>query len=375
MKPMRVGIIGAGNISSIYCENLKKFPSTELVGIADLLPAAAQAQAEKYEIKAFTVDELISSDEVDLIINLTIPAVHGQVALQVLNAGKHVHNEKPLAPNREEAREMLRIAKEKGLTIGCAPDTFLGAAHQHVRKLIESGIIGPVVGVHGYMTSRGVESWHPNPEFFYKPGAGPMLDMGPYYLTAMVNMFGPIRRVASITNITYPERTVTSEPKKGTVIKVETPTHFGTTVQFHSGVVGQLTMSFDTHGFEGQPCIVVYGGDGTMIVPDPNSFDGWDGRPETGNIIVRKNGESEIIRSIEPFKTNSRGLGVLDTVHAIAEGRPNRASGDLAFHVLDAMLASIESSEQDRFINLETKPDQPSLIGDAEFPAERELMG
>jgi predicted dehydrogenase len=197
--------MGAGNAEGITAAIRSQLQAEAPADVAALQPAlaaaAAQAQAEKYEIKAFTVDEMIGSDEIDLVINLTIPAVHGQVALQVLNAGKHVHNEKPLAPNREEAREMLRIAKEKGLTIGCAPDTFLGAAHQHVRKLIESGIIGPVVGVHGYMTSRGVESWHPNPEFFYKPGAGPMLDMGPYYLTAMVNMFGPICRVASITNI------------------------------------------------------------------------------------------------------------------------------------------------------------------------------
>lgn len=374
MNSLRVGIVGAGNISAIYCENLAKFPSTELVAISDLDTDRAKAQAEKYGIQAMSVDELIDSPNIDLVLNITIPKAHGEIALRSLEAGKHVYNEKPLAICREDCQKMLALASSKGLRVGCAPDTFLGAAHQRVRKLIDDGVIGVPVAVHGYMTSRGVESWHPNPEFFYKPGAGPMLDMGPYYLTAFVNMFGPIERLAAMTRTTFPERTITSEPFKGQVIKVETPTTFITALQFESGVVGQLTTSFDTYSFPSQPNIVVYGSDGTMVVPDPNSFNGWN--EASAKIIVRRpNGDEDIYISDSPFKANSRGLGILDMAHAISEGRDHRASGALAYHVLDAMLSSIDSSEENRFITPAKLAGRPAMIGDEEFPEERTLMG
>lgn len=374
MNSLRVGIIGAGNISGIYCDNLTKFPSTELVAIADIDEARAKAQAEKHGIRSLSVDELIASSDVDLILNITIPKVHGEVAIKALQAGKHVYNEKPLAICREDCQTMLALAEEKGLRVGCAPDTFLGAAHQRVRKLLDDGAIGVPVAVHGYMTSRGVESWHPNPEFFYKPGAGPMLDMGPYYLTAFVNMFGPIQRLASMTRTTFAERTITSEPLKGGIIKVETPTTFVTALQFEGGVVGQLTTTFDSHSFPGQPNIVVYGSEGTMVVPDPNSFNGWN--EASSKITIRRgNGDEELFISDLPFKDNSRGLGILDIAHAIEEGRDHRASGALAFHVLDTMLAAIESSDESRFITPSTQPARPAVIGENEFLAERELMG
>lgn len=374
MNPLRVGIVGAGNISSIYCENLSKFPSTQLVAIADLNPAPAQAQAEKYGIESRSVDALIDSSDIDLILNITIPAAHGSVGLRALKAGKHVYNEKPLAVSKAEAQEMLTLANGTGLRVGCAPDTFLGAVHQTVRHLIDDGAIGVPVAVHGFMTSRGVESWHPNPEFFYKPGAGPMLDMGPYYLTAFINMFGPIQRLASLTRTTFPERTITSEPLKGQVITVETPTTFVSALQFASGVVGQLTTSFDTYGFINQPNIIVYGSEGTMHVPDPNSFNGWN--EESSKIHITRGGENQEVKVSDlPFKNNSRGLGILDMAHAIAEGRNHRASGELAFHVLDAMLSSIDSGAEGRFIDLETQPVQPSAIKSDEFAEERTLMG
>ncbi|MBI1331919.1 MAG: gfo/Idh/MocA family oxidoreductase [Armatimonadetes bacterium] len=374
MSPLRVGIVGAGNISAIYCENLSKFPSIDLVAISDLDEPRAQTQAEKYDIEARSVDALLGASDIDLVLNITIPKAHGEVALAALSAGKHVYNEKPLAIHRDVCEQMLAVAGQKGLRVGCAPDTFLGAGHQRVRKLIDDGAIGVPVAVHGFMTSRGVESWHPNPEFFYKPGAGPMLDMGPYYLTAFVNLFGAISRLASVTRTTFPERTITSEPHKGEVIKVETPTTFVAAMQFASGVVGQLTTSFDTHSFPGQPNIVVYGSEGTMIVPDPNSFNGWN-EPSSKITIRRGNGDEEIYISDQPFKMNSRGLGILDIAHAISEDRPHRASGALAFHVLDVMLSAIESSDESQFINPRTQPDRPTLIGDTEFLEERDLMG
>lgn len=374
MSALRVGIVGAGNISSIYCENLGKFPSIDLVGISDLDTARAQSQADKYGIKSFGVDELIEGDAVDLILNITIPAAHGPVALRSLENGKHVYNEKPLSVTRDQARELNKAAAEKGLRVGCAPDTFLGAGHQKARKLIEEGIIGIPVAVHGYMISRGVENWHPNPEFFYKPGGGPMLDMGPYYLTAFVNLFGAIDRLAAITRTTFAQRTIGSEPLKGQVISVETPTSFVSTFQFESGVIGNLTTSFDAYGFKGQPNIVVFGTEGSMLIPDPNSFAGWDHKNE--RIRVKKGDtETEFAIEEEPFKTNSRGLGILDIAHAIEENRPHRASGELAFHVLDAMLSSIDSSADSKFISLENRPAQPTLIGSEEFPEERSLMG
>jgi predicted dehydrogenase len=374
MNRLRVGIIGAGNISGIYCENLTKFPSIDLIAISDVDEPKAAAQAEKYGIRSMSVDNLLASTDVDLILNITIPKAHGDVAIQALNAGKHVYNEKPLAINREDCQRMLAIAATKGLRVGCAPDTFLGAGHQRVRELIDSGVIGVPVAVHGYMTSRGVESWHPNPDFFYKPGAGPMLDMGPYYLTAFVNMFGPIQRLASITRTTFDERTITSEPLKGQTIKVETPTTFVTALQFAGGVIGQLTTSFDTHSFPGQPNIVVYGSEGTLVVPDPNSFNGWN--ESSSKIILRDNkGDEHVYISDLPFKANSRGVGILDMAHAIAEQRDHRASGALAFHVLDTMLAAIESSDESKFIAPSTQPNRPALIGAEEFPDERGLMG
>ncbi len=369
MDPLRIGIIGTGNISGIYLENLQKFPSTQVVAVADLRLETAQAQADKYGVGlVLTPDALIEHPDVDLVVNLTIPKVHGEVALQVVKAGKHVHNEKPLTPNKAEARELLAIAKEKGLRVGCAPDTFLGAGHQKVRELIESGAIGTPVAVHGYMTSNGPEGWHPSPEFFYKPGAGPLLDMGPYYLTAFVNMFGPIDYVTGATRITFPERTIGSEPLKGQKITVETPTSIAATMQFANGVVGQLFTTFDSFPFPGQPNIVVYGSEGTLVVPDPNMFN--------GEIKLRKGwGEAEIVESTKPFKQNSRGLAVLDIAKAIQEGRTHRASGDLAFHVLDAMLSILEAGDTHTQIKLESKPEQPALLKDGEFPDENTLLG
>ena len=218
------------------------------------------------------------------------------------------------------------------------------------------------------MVSNGPESWHPSPEFFYQVGAGPLFDMGPYYLTAFVNLFGPIDRVSSCARATFLERTIGSEPKKGQKVPVETPTYIGATMQFASGVIGQLTTTFDSYGFDGQPNIVIYGSEGVMIVPDPNQFD--------GTIKVKKKwAEVEEVASANPFKQNSRGLGVLDLAYAESEGRDHRASGDLAFHVLDAMASILQSSEENKHIKLETQPLKPTPIGESEFAAERDLLG
>lgn len=345
MTPLRVGIVGCGNISGIYFQNLKAYDETEVVACADLDETRAQQVAEKHGVQARTTEELMSGDDIDLVLNLTVPKAHAEVAIQALQAGKHVYNEKPLTIEREDGRRVLDLAKEKNLRVGCAPDTFLGAGIQTCLELIEQGKIGEPVAAHAFMLCHGHESWHPSPEFYYEHGGGPMLDMGPYYLTALVTLMGPVRRVTGSTRVTFPQRTITSEPKKGKVIEVETPTHIAGIMDFASGAIGEITTSFDVWHSK-MPYITIYGSEGTMLVPDPNGFG--------GEILVRGKASPdwESIPLTKPFAENSRGLGVRDIALAIAENRPHKASGDLAYHVLDVMHAFNDSSEQGSHITI-----------------------
>ncbi|MBW7458727.1 Gfo/Idh/MocA family oxidoreductase, partial [Paenibacillus sepulcri] len=225
MKRVKVGIVGCGNISKIYFTNLQKYPELELVAAADLDLSRAEQRAQEFNLdKAYTVDQLMADPEIEIVVNLTIPKAHASVCLQALESGKHVYVEKPLAVTREEGQQVLKLAKEKGLRVASAPETFLGGGIQTCRKLIDDGAIGTPIAVSGFMIGGGHESWHPDPEFYYEVGGGPMFDMGPYYLTAFVNLLGPIRRVTGSAVISYPERTITSEKKRGQKIKVETPT-------------------------------------------------------------------------------------------------------------------------------------------------------
>ena len=245
-KKARIGIIGAGNISGIYLESPQKFSILEIAAIADIDMARAKARAEQYGVpKACSVDELLADPAVDIVINLTIPAVHAQVSLAALEAGKSVYSEKPLAVNRDDAAKMLKLAAEKGLRVGCAPDTFLGAGLQTCRKLIDDGWIGQPLAANAFMLSAGPERWHPDPEFFFQPGAGPLFDMGPYYLTALVNLLGPINRVTGSAQAVRVERTIGSQPKFGTKIQVNTPTHVAGVLDFEGGIVANLNTSFD----------------------------------------------------------------------------------------------------------------------------------
>lgn len=361
MPPLRIGIVGAGNISGIYLKNLGLFPSTEVVAVADLDVARAREVADGAGIaNAMSTDELLAHPDVDLVLNLTIPAVHGQIARRAIEAGKHVYNEKPLAIDWDEAKGLMDLAESKGLKVGCAPDTFLSAGQQRVRNAIDAGRVGTPVHVQGFMLSGGPESWHPSPEFFYKKGAGPLMDMGPYYLTAYVNLFGPIKSVTSATRATWNERTIGSEPMKGQKIAVEIPTTLIAAIEFHSGVIGQLTVTFDAHG--DFPNITVFGSEGILGVPDPNNFDG----PTT----LKANGETETLDNALPFAQNSRGIGVADLAASITEGRPNRASGALALHVLEAMIGIFESGATGRRVELTTKPERPAPLGEGEFAAE-----
>jgi predicted dehydrogenase len=352
----RVGIIGAGVISGIYLEAPKKFNILEMAAIADIDISRAKAKAEQYGVpKACSVEELLADPEIDLVINLTIPAAHAGVSLAALEAGKSVYSEKPLATTREDAVRILSLAKEKGLRVGCAPDTFLGAGLQTCRKLIDDGWIGQPLAASAFMLGAGPEKWHPDPEFFFQPGAGPLFDMGPYYLTALINLLGPIGRVSGSAQAVRTERTITSQPKFGTVLKVNTPSHVAGVLDFEGGVVGTLITSFDAW-HHALPPIEIYGTEGTLSVPDPNTFG--------GPVKIRRAGAeawSEIPLTFN-YATNSRGLGVADMAFAIQSGRAHRASGDLAYHVLDTMQSILDASTQERHIRLSSQCKRPEPL-------------
>ena len=356
MTPTTIGIIGAGNISGIYCESPRRFANIVIGAIADIDLVRARSQAEKYGVaKACSVEELLADPSIDVVINLTIPAAHAPVSMQALEAGKHVYNEKPLAIEREDARRMLALATEKGLRVGCAPDTFLGGGLQTCIQLLNEGAIGTPVGATAFMLYGGPESWHPNPDFFYQRGAGPMFDMGPYYLTALIAAFGPVRRVTGSARITQAERMITSQPHHGTMINVTTPTYISGVLDFESGPVGTIITSFDVH-HGNLPNLQIYGTHGTLMMPDPNTF---------GGPVKLWTTESKEVREIElthGYSDNSRGIGVADMVEAIRTDRPHRASGELAYHVLDLMHAFHDASREERHITMQSTCARPAAL-------------
>lgn len=275
MNKMKVGIIGCGKISGIYMENCHRFDILELSAVADLDHIRAEEQAAAYNVpNVYSVDEILADPEIELIINLTIPAVHADVCLRALETGKHVYVEKPLAVTREQGQAVLELARRKGLLVGCAPETFFGSGIQTSLKLIEDGVIGNPVAATAFMMSRGHEHWHPDPEFYYAVGGGPMFDMGPYYLTALVQLLGPIATISGMTSKAKDQRTITSEKKRGQTILVDIPTHVAGLLRFEQGAVGTLITSFDIFGGSTLPPIEVYGTHGTLQVPDPNTFGG-----------------------------------------------------------------------------------------------------
>lgn len=351
-----VGIIGCGNISGIYLENGKVFDELNIVAVADIDMERAAAQAAKYGVpRACSVAELLADPAIEIVINLTIPAAHAEVSTQVLNAGKSVYSEKPLAVTREDGKRLLALAKERGVRVGCAPDTFLGAGIQTCRKLIDDGWIGEPIAATAFMPSHGPESWHPNPGFFYDVGGGPMFDMGPYYLTALVNLIGPVKRVTGSARASFAERTITNQWNYGDKIKVHTPTHIAGVMDFHSGAIATIITSFDIWAAN-LPRIEIYGSQGSLSVPDPNTFD--------GPVRIKRAGADEWtqVALSHGFSKNSRGLGVADMAAAIRTGRPHRASGELAYHVLDLMHAFHDASREGKHILMESTCAKPAAL-------------
>jgi predicted dehydrogenase len=352
----KIGFIGCGNISDIYVKVTQSFEALEVAACADRHIERAEALAAKYGLpRACTPDALLADPEIEIVINLTPPAAHAEIALAALEAGKSIYNEKPLAIGRDEARRLLELAERKGLRVGCAPDTFLGSGLQTCRKLIDEGAIGEVVGASAFMLNRGPEAWHPNPDFFYQPGAGPLFDVGPYYLTALIALLGPVRRVSGATRISFPERTVGRGPKQGTQITVRTPTHITGLLDFAGGAVGTITTSFDVWKSD-LPYIEIYGSQGTLSTPDPNTFGGpvrlWRAETQAWEEVPLVPGHAE----------NTRGLGVADMARAIRTGRPQRASGRLAYHVLDLMHAIHESSAGGRHVDIASTCERPAPL-------------
>ena len=339
-----VGVIGCGNISGIYFQNCSRFKNLRLVACSDQVPERAQKASEQYGVPACTPAHLLANHEVDLVLNLTIPLAHTDVNKAALSAGKHVYVEKPLGVTRDEALSAVHLAHRKGLRIGCAPDTFLGAGLQTCRQLIDEGAIGRPVSATAFMTCHGHEGWHPDPEFYYKPGGGPMLDMGPYYLTALVSLVGPMKRVTGMASQAFDQRTVGSGTKEGTSFAVETATHVAGLIEFESGAIGTIVTSFDIWSAN-LPFIEIHGTEGSLSVPDPNTFGG----PIR---LFRPGAGWEDVALTHSFSENSRGLGLADLADALAHDRPARACGELAFHVLDAMQAFGESGLSGRFVEL-----------------------
>ncbi len=356
MEKIKVGVIGCGNISSIYMQNIPRFQLLELAACADLEMSRAQEQAEKHDVgRACSVEEILADPEIKIIVNLTIPRAHAEVALQAIAAGKSVYNEKPLAITREDGQKILAAAKAKGVRVSCAPDTVLGGGIQTCRKLIDDGWIGEPVAATAFMTCHGHEGWHPDPEFYYKVGGGPMFDMGPYYLTALVMLMGSVKRVTGSTRASFAERTITSEAKNGTKIAVDVPTHVVGVLDFANGAIGNIITSFDVWAAE-LPRIEIYGTHGSMSVPDPNCFG--------GPVKIRRAGASEWSEMplSHGYSENFRGIGVADMAYGIQSGRPHRVSGELGYHVLDIMHAIHDASSEEKHIHLTSGIERPAPL-------------
>jgi len=354
----RIGVAGIGNVSKIYLNNLSGVfgDKVKLAAVTDTVFERAQKAAADYKVKAFkSVKEMLASSDIDIALNLTPPAFHFDIALAAINAGKHIYNEKPLCTQRKEAAQLLTAAAEKKVRVGGAPDTFLGAGLQTCRKLIDDGWIGSPLAATAFVLNHGPEHWHPDPAFIYQAGCGPLFDMGPYYLTALINLLGPVARVCGSARIGIPERTITSKPLNGTVIKVETPTHISATLEFAGGPIGTIITSYEVYSHT-LPFIEIYGTEGALRVPDPNFFG--------GPVYVKRFNAEEWsqIPLLKDYAENARGLGVTDMALAIEENRPHRASGELAFHVLDILHGILESSASGRYYRVKSKCKRPAAL-------------
>jgi predicted dehydrogenase len=360
-SPLRIGVVGVGKISEQYFAEIPKLPNLALVAVSDMNADRARAVAEEQGLEGLSVDELLRDDRIDAVLNLTIPAAHVEIGLRALAAGKHVFAEKPLGLHTAEAAELLRAADDAGLRVGSAPDTVLGTGVQTARNLLDSGRVGSPVGAAAHWWAPGHEAWHPSPEFYYQAGGGPLLDMGPYYLTTLVTMFGPVRSVAGSAMRSHRARTIATGPLQGKPIDVSVDTHISAILYHGSGVSSTITVSFEVWASRA-PKIEVYGTEGTISVADPNRFSDptevwtvdepeWKVAPESGG-----------------YADTGRGVGMADMARAIETGRPHRASGELGFHVLEIMEAVLVAGREQRVVHLTSTVERPEAVAAGSRP-------
>ncbi|MDJ0827430.1 MAG: Gfo/Idh/MocA family oxidoreductase [Rhodobacter sp.] len=365
MDKLGVGIIGCGNVSATYLRLAPIFRGIEIRGVADSDPMAAANRGDEFGVPVFDVDRLLAAPEIDIVVNLTVPAAHFAVTRAILEAGKHAYSEKPIVLTLEEGAALRALAEATSLRIGSAPDTFLGGAHQHARALIDDGKVGEIVAGTAHVMSHGMEHWHPNPEFFFQPGAGPVLDIGPYYVTNLIQLLGPARRVAALSSIATPTRTITSQPRRGETIAVETPTNVQALIEFRSGATVSLSASWDVWSHRHGP-MELYGTEGTLYLPDPNFFGG----------VVELAHCDGTLGDLEPWDhpfgaanegglANYRAAGLADMAQAILQDRPHRCSLSLALHAVDVMTSILKSGETGQFEAVTSTCDRPAPLAPA----------
>ena len=373
MTKLGIGIIGCGNISTAYLKLAPLFKGLEVRAVADINMDAAKARAAEFNVKAQSVDDLLANPALYIVINLTIPDAHYPITKRILEAGKHAYSEKPLVLTLEQGTTLRDLAKAKGLSVGCAPDTFLGGAHQQARAILDEGTIGEITTGNAAIQAHGPESWHPSPEFFYQPGAGPVMDMGPYYIATLINLLGPVKRVGALTSSAEPERTIGSGPRQGQKIKVNTPSNIQALLEFHSGATISFSASWDVWHHK-RNHFDLYGTKGTLYVPDPNFFGGtvevalaggeaqvqspWD--HPFGKINQNHNGRD---------LANYRTAGLADMAQARMEGRDHRCSLERTLHGVDVMTSILKSGETGQFVTLTTTCTRPAALGIAEARA------
>jgi len=353
---LRVGLVGTGQISGQYLKTLPRLENLSLTAVADLDAARAAAIADGLPgVRAVSPVELYLAEDVDIVLNLTIPAAHPEVALAAITSGKHVYGEKPLAPTTSQARAVLTAAAETGVLVGCAPDTVLGTGVQTARAGLDAGVIGRPIAATAFMTTPGHERWHPAPEFYYQPGGGPLLDMGPYYLTALVTLLGPVRRVVGMTATPQATRVIGSGPRAGSSFPVTVASHVTGVLEHAGGALSTLLMSFDVWAAQ-LPRIEIYGTEGSLSVPDPNGFAGtvrifrptteaWADLPESGG-----------------YRDAARGYGLADLARAIRTGTRPRADGELAYHVLDVMECLLAAAETGAAVEVASDCARPAPV-------------
>ncbi len=367
MANLGIGIIGCGNISTSYLRLAPLFKGLEIRAVADVNMAAAEARAAEFGVRAQSVEDLLANKDVDMVINLTIPDAHYAVTRSILEAGKHAYSEKPLVLTLAEGTALRDLARAKGLSVGCAPDTFLGGAHQQARAILDEGRVGTITAGAAAVLNHGMEHWHPNPDFFFLPGAGPMLDLGPYYVANLINLLGPVARVGALTSSAQSERTIGNGDRLGQKVPVRTPTNIHALLEFHSGATITLSTSWDVWHHK-RNHFELYGTEGSLYLPDPNFF---GGEVEIGG----KDGALTVVEPWDhPFSrvnqhhngrdlANYRTAGLADMAMATMEGRDARCALARALHGVDVMTACLKSGETGAFVTLTTTCTRPAALG------------